>query len=327
MALGDPAPDDHAVAALVPRRTFVDDVPPQALCTAALVSPHAVLTAGHCVEAYGRGTLELRFGERLSSPTASRLVDAIVLHPEHSATSSAFDLAVLWMDEPVAIAPLVLHGEPLDAGWIDRPLRAVGFGASARHGGQVAVSEIDEGTLTVRPAPDMTCRGDSGGPLLATIDGEERLVGITSAGDVECSTWGVAARVDRGLEALLLAPPTTPAQTVELESVCTAACRSDAECPRDLVCGDEGQCVVRGLEPGDLREACSTNEECGSGVCAALGDEARCLEPCAERAGDAEATGCRLASPPAHGLPREAGLLALVLVLGLRRRGARPTPT
>ena len=42
----------------------------------------------------------------------------------------------------------------------------------------------------------MPCRGDSGGPSFATIEGEQRLIGIISSGDETCTEFGIDTRVD-----------------------------------------------------------------------------------------------------------------------------------
>ena len=330
IAGGGPAPHDHAVAAIVPRRAFIDDVPTQVLCTATLVAERAVLTAGHCVDDYGRGTLELHFGPRLDAPTHTRLVSDIVLHPQYSPTTSAFDLAVLWLNEPVALQPATIDPTILDGPMLDRSLRAVGWSSGERRTGQVAADIVDISTFTYLPDPHMTCRGDSGGPVMATTEGIERIVGVTSAGDIACEAWGAAARLDDTIAEWIAVAPAKAEAIVEIDAVCSQSCTSDAQCPGDLICADEGQCTVRGLEAGNLADTCHGNDACGSGVCVPMGATARCLDPCGDLHRDPiePAGGCRIAgADDASGAPLRtiaSWMLMMLVVVGRARRRSAP---
>ncbi|MCA9708175.1 MAG: trypsin-like serine protease, partial [Myxococcales bacterium] len=326
LALSEPAPLEHAVAAIVPRRALVDDEPAQVLCSAILVTERALLTAGHCVEDYGRGTLEVTFGPHLGASVEARLASDIVLHPRYSSTQSAYDLAVVWLDAPVSIAPLRLHaGAPSDT-WVGTPLRAVGFAQGERREGQLVLEALDRDTLTYGPAPDMTCRGDSGGPVLALIDGIEQVVGVTSAGDPACEAWGIAAQVDEGVDELLALGSAPAAGAIALDAICAQPCTSDEECPGDLLCTDEGRCAVRGVDAGDLVQECADHGECESGLCVALGAAARCLEPCAGGSHAGPSGGCRIAGgrsgPGPSRVPALWGLACALGVLARRRRAA-----
>ncbi len=331
MVHGDPAAADHAVAVITPRRISSDDEPTQVLCTASLVSERTLLTAGHCVEDYGRGTLEVHFGSSVDEPAQARLVNDIVLHPEYDPTTSAFDLAVLWLDAAVPLAPLTLYPGTPDAEWIDRPLRTVGFASGERRTGTVAVGELDQDTITYLPAPDMTCRGDSGGPVLATVDGVEQVVGVTSAGDIACEAWGAAAQVDERVIEFLALAPDAPETVIEADAICAETCISDEQCPGDLLCTDEGQCTVRGLEAGDLVNDCTSDADCGSGLCVPMGSRAQCLEPCAGApGGDLESVGgCRVAGVGGGARPSGGGSFMWMVVWAfaglVRRRAGRTT--
>ncbi|MEM7153315.1 MAG: trypsin-like serine protease [Myxococcota bacterium] len=314
---------EHGVAAVVPRRGTVDEASSQVLCTAALVSDRALLTAGHCVDDEARGTLELAFGPDPADPDEVRLIREIVLHPRYSTTDSAFDLAVLWLDEPVTRAPIPRHEGAPNIDLVGDSLAVVGFGSGEQRAGTVVLSEVDEHTLTYVPGPDMTCGGDSGGPVLTTIDGEMRLWGITSAGDRACEAWGVAAQIDDQVIELLAAEPEAPQWPVEPEAICEQGCVEDAECPGDLVCTDDGLCVVRGLEPGNLAGPCTSPDDCASGQCVTMGASAQCLEPCAVEGEDETVgapAGCTIGRERGGGFP-----LALVLTVlgwGLCRRSS-----
>ena len=318
--LGGMATAEPGVAAMVPRRTMVDEVSTQVLCTATLLSDRALLTAGHCVDDEARGTLELAFGPDPAEPEETRLIADFVLHPEYSATDSAFDLAVVWLDEPVSRPVISRYEGALSEDDVEGSLDVIGYGPGEQRAGMVTLSELDEHTLTYVPGPDMTCGGDSGGPVLATIDGEPKLVGITSAGDRSCESWGIAAQVDEGMAELLELEPEPSAWVVQPEAICEQTCTEDTQCPGDLLCTEAGRCAIRGLEAGDLMEPCTSHDDCASRQCVVMGSSAQCLEPCFvdEPADPPTNGGCTLGST-GHGTPSGSALALLLLALGLRR--------
>lgn len=248
---GSAAPDDAAVAVLVPRRAECDEIPFQVLCTATLIDDDLVLTAGHCVDAHGPGLLEVFFGAGLGDPDGEyRVVSDMILHPRYSEIDSDFDLALLRLDEPVSAAPVELFRDALDASWIGRRLRVVGFGeqddsnaSSARRQGTVSVTSVEANTFAYAPDPAMTCRGDSGGPAFVSIDDVEYLVGVTSAGDPACATFGVDARVDPAVDDFIT--PTIAAGPPATDP-------SDRECASDASSDGGGCAAVRGGRPSGM---------------------------------------------------------------------------
>ena len=294
---GTPAPDETAAVAISLRGVACEDGPGAVVCSGTLVSSHLVLTAGHCAEPYARGRIEVWTGASLESPDLDRRgVSSISVHPEYTETSSAFDAALLLLDSPLDAPLWPVPPTPMDATWIGRTVRVFGFGETGetagltpgeRRSGTAVITAVDEFTFTLAPDPALTCRGDSGGPVLADIDGVPHLVGVTSAGDKECTEQSVAARVDTLLPgfldiALAAAPPAAP--PIPLEQTCSSSCTADLDCPVDLVCADDGsgsmRCLLPGLEPARFTAPCEDSAACGEARCVALGPTCRCHAPC-----------------------------------------------
>src|SRR5436190_1819679 len=95
------------------------------------------------------------------------------------------------------IAPRVLltAGHCLAASGAGIALRLVGFGrtgatdtsAPRKREGTSLIASLAANDFAFAPSPSQTCEGDSGGPAFATLDGAERVVGVTSSGDPQCA--------------------------------------------------------------------------------------------------------------------------------------------
>jgi secreted trypsin-like serine protease len=169
-------------------------------CTATLVGPDVVLTAGHCVFGETPTTFRVNFNPVYSRPadTTDELafaVESIVIHPDYAtggngvngitALASPFeDIALVWLVEDVADALDIAPAPVATLGYLDEldlsteTFIAVGFGADGYEPGGV-ISRAGYRTyrevwaLGDGPYPDRfimhsaaNCWGDSGGPLL-----------------------------------------------------------------------------------------------------------------------------------------------------------------
>jgi secreted trypsin-like serine protease len=180
-----------------------------------VISPSALVTAAHCVDAanhpgYGFGAF---LGDDASAyTTAAQLqpvlvaASAVHVHPQYDSSSPfTADIAVVELASPVSPAPLPLQRAPLDASWVGRAARMVGYGQTVygtfnttKYQGDTTVADVPgDDTVLVGDATRHTCVGDSGGPALVTVGGVETIIGVDSYTDTSgCTEASHYRRVD-----------------------------------------------------------------------------------------------------------------------------------
>lgn len=344
--VGDPA----TVALAIPRARCGD--PMVAFCSGVVVAPRVVLTAAHCVtDERGPLSAEVFFGSDVAATGDHADVVSVAVHPGYDPDSGAFDAALVVIDPPTAIAPVALPTTDLAALPAGSPLRAVGFGVTARDAddpgvkreGGLVLGAVAADRFEAHPGPAMTCVGDSGGPVFAEVDGAEQLVGLTVDGDLGCEDLAIQVRVDALLDGFLtpfLASvddiPTPADGPVALDAICATGCVADGDCPAGLRCqpglDGEGRCTTVGLPAGDYGDVCADDASCESGVCgriAAADGACRCFDACSAAPivpdGDsgrakADPRACGCAHPRLDGVAWGA-LVGLTLVRRRRRSG------
>jgi hypothetical protein len=309
-------------------------------CSGTVIGARLVLTAAHCVERGARGSLEVFFGSAPGAPggTYRGIVQSRV-HPDYDRQRDDDDVALVWLDAPAPVPAMHVITDALDATAVGSDARLVGFGHTVAGGGEppqkltgtVELTGLHEQTVTYGPAPGMSCDGDSGGPLLVDTGSGEVLSAVITSGDRHCTESGVATRIDTKL-ADFVAPALgseTPLARVGADESCSATCTHDDDCPFDLVCRADldgtNRCLLPDLPAGSLSGACDSDAQCDGGSCVALGDECRCLTPCASASSpsaEPEPGGCAIAAPrPSRGasVVPLIGLLASFLVLRARK--------
>jgi secreted trypsin-like serine protease len=190
------------------------------LCTGTLIQVREqtgfLLTAAHCVTEEDRGATRLpaeQFvvlaGTDFLDSTAEFAVDEIRVHPGYDGTFAQNDVAVVRVDladstPPPAIPPLSAEDDTLA---VDDRLLLVGYGQteiddenSLRRHVTRNILDLDSQLVAYTQQDGKgTCFGDSGGPGLVSVRGQERVASVTSGGvdgDERCSGgFGVGMRV------------------------------------------------------------------------------------------------------------------------------------
>jgi secreted trypsin-like serine protease len=136
-------------------------------------------------------------------------VTNVSVEPRYQGGFAEHDIAIVQFllgsePAPEVIPPLLANEDTLDVG---DPLLFVGFGQTETdeantHRRQVerSIEALDAELLAYSQADARgTCFGDSGGPGLVVVDGEERVAGVVSGGvdnDESCAGgFGVSTRV------------------------------------------------------------------------------------------------------------------------------------
>jgi secreted trypsin-like serine protease len=171
-------------------------------CTASLIAPTVLLTAGHCVDAadHGGNTFGIFPGPDASAyTTLNSLIPHLVAvqevhaHPSYDPNSPfTADIGVAILAQPLAIPILPIFRDAPAQNLVGQPARIVGYGqavygqfSATKRSATTVLAAIDPGdTVTVGDDTKHSCVGDSGGPALVELNGVETILGEDSYTDV-----------------------------------------------------------------------------------------------------------------------------------------------
>jgi secreted trypsin-like serine protease len=189
--------DDYAWAVRV-QLAYPEGV---ASCTGSLIKEDTVVTAAHCININGRRPsaidVTFHYGQRSSEYTV-RVATAVPM-PNYDPALIKDDIALLFLQSAVSEPPIELASTPAPLG---AEVTVAGYGCTGNPFNAAApcnaAPRLVETQLTAAPkeacpdiagpwqfctfSPDTSAnRGDSGGPVIWSDNGEQKLVGVTNA--------------------------------------------------------------------------------------------------------------------------------------------------
>ncbi|XP_050080857.1 chymotrypsin-like elastase family member 2A [Anopheles maculipalpis] len=177
-------------------------------CGGSLLTASYILTAAHCAQ----GSLKLRAQAGTvwrNSKTEGQLRNIVrmLAHEQYvqNGTSGPYDIALALAEEPFLVDGVNLTVIPLLPPYYEHPptTDVLGFGKiddddtlpdrlrvveCAWHFQNDCENQDAFGTFCVGTPGATACEGDSGGPVIGTIDGVDWLVGLVSHGKKVCGT-------------------------------------------------------------------------------------------------------------------------------------------
>lgn len=184
------------------------------LCTSTLIAPTVLLTAAHCVspQTVGEGmTFVALTGPSLvdsTNPSGQIAVAETHFDPEFDSNNlpNGHDIAVAILAQPYAgVTPMPWNKGAIPSSLAGTKVRAVGYGlnngigqsgAGVKRQAQIKLNSIDSKMISTGSAISGICSGDSGGPILAKINGVETIIAVNSYGLIFCLGASHSTRVD-----------------------------------------------------------------------------------------------------------------------------------
>ncbi len=208
--------DDSASSAQAPiingqldttRQAVVAIIAGPARCSGTIIATNTttnvgyVLTAAHCVQ--GPTPQVVRQGDDYNNHTAQYNVIDYEAHPAYAPPDARFDFAMIRIAGVDASTPVIGVAQTNDALMAGSPITNVGYGVTApnvsnslRRQRDTTVANLDANVIITDLTNGGICSGDSGGPTLAMVGGQELVVGVHSAvTDSSCTGQGVSGRV------------------------------------------------------------------------------------------------------------------------------------
>jgi MYXO-CTERM domain-containing protein len=320
------------------------------LCTGSVISPHVVLTAAHCVDpdVVGTGAVFHVFtGTTLSmtmAPPPAQVLGVAETHYDtmfdKNAPQNGHDIGVVILANPTTITPVAYNRAAVTPAMVGQAARLIGYGitdgtdtmgktAGTRRQAPSKLLQVNPSNPALVDFEDdqhTICEGDSGGPAFMMLDGQERIVGVTSYGYQGCppDMPGTETRVDQYADFIdqyvaQFDPPAVPEGD---------ACTSDADCaPRRCVQTSAGKVCTSSCDPTAMPSTCADMTQCTD-----VDGQNLCMKPPApmnngDGNGDGTGSGGHGHSGCAigHGTPGGTALLLLAAALALlawRRRRA-----
>jgi V8-like Glu-specific endopeptidase len=200
-----------------------------ALCTTTLISPTVLLTAAHCVSSAmfeGEAKFAAIMGTNIRDTEHRKIAKVREVHWDQAfdknAPQNGHDIGVAILEEPINdIRPIPFNTTALRSESNGQELRITGYGlddgfeqmgggggeSSAGTKRVAKTKQISFDDLTIELGATSLlgtfqgeaniCSGDSGGPVLAKVNGVETIVAVNSYGMILCLGSSHSTRVDK----------------------------------------------------------------------------------------------------------------------------------
>lgn len=294
-------------------------------CTATLIRPQLVLTAAHClliIQREGLSTIHFRVdtpdthGSVYSEYTRLK---RLIMHPKYIASGQApaYDIALIVLAQPIhSVRHLQVSRFRMPSSWQGNQVKVVGYGYiqttpaflkdNKKYQASIPIHSIASSTFIHmdRSTQKSACHGDSGGPALYDIHGQEYIIGVTSVayqatpssrpGLSLCDGGAVSTRVDVHFNSFIL-------PYLQHFSGKPQSCSQDNEC---LPCSRCTQNVcTNATQPSSATQCrpCMKNQDCGTGICHPFPSGSRCIFPCSGSQQQCCPTGYYCATPLING--------------------------
>lgn len=177
------------------------------ICSGTIIDTNVYLTAAHCVPDANAGNYYVVGGTDLINDNPEWAVEAasVHAHPNYDPNDVGFDVGIVITKQTPPVTPLRWQKDVDDSVYaVGSVFTAVGYGVTSGGGGgdgikrkvSLEIAEIYQEAYGYGGNGKNTCSGDSGGPAIKVIDGQETVIGTVSFGDANCSQTGYDMRTD-----------------------------------------------------------------------------------------------------------------------------------
>ena len=277
-------------------------------CTASLIAPRVVLTAGHCIDsarfaAAAGSRLQFRIDtkddqapEGFQTHHFDILPHLLSTHPrwDPDQVINGFDVGIAILSTPVpdtTAKPISFRQDPLPGQLQGQEVLFLGYGLiesqphgispNRKHAVSLPITQLSGDRIQTQGVNKSICHGDSGGPAIAVILGKTEVIAVNSYGASAlvpgsqprrsaCDRYSVSVRTDTYKDYIR--------SWISLLATSAPTCQSDSDCTCGT-CSAKNTCNEPAKTSSDCA-LCEFDSDCTSGSCIPTPQGKRCLSAC-----------------------------------------------
>lgn len=177
------------------------------LCTGTVIDDLTVLTAAHCIEDGVTSHYDIAGGtDPFNGADWIRGADDVIEHPDYNPSQfGVFDIGIILLSSAPPVDPIHYQRVPDSSIYdVGTSVEAIGYGVTSEAGNgsgvkrkvTLSIEQVQSDAYAYGGPTKNICSGDSGGPDIVIVDGQEVAIGVHSYGDVDCLSLGVSVRTD-----------------------------------------------------------------------------------------------------------------------------------